>query len=82
MIPRWRGRLFYGWRIVGAGFGLEVLIGALLFHAYGSYVVLMREEFGWSRTALLGRLRDGARRRAPSWGPSRAGSPTGSVLAR
>ena len=36
--------------IVGAGFGLEVLIGALLFHAYGAYVVLMREEFGWSRT--------------------------------
>lgn len=47
----WRpGRFFYGWRIVGAGFGLEALIGALLFHAYGSYVVLMREEFGWSRT--------------------------------
>ena len=43
-------RVFYGWRIVGAGFGLEVLIGALLFHAYGAYVVLMREEFGWSRT--------------------------------
>ena len=52
MIPRWRGRLFYGWRIVGAGFGLEVLIGSLLFHAYGSYVVLMREEFGWSRTVF------------------------------
>jgi sugar phosphate permease len=46
----WPGRVFYGWRIVGAGFGLEVLIGALLFHAYGAYVVLMREEFGWSRT--------------------------------
>jgi sugar phosphate permease len=50
-MKRWRpGRTFYGWRIVGAGFGLEVLIGALLFHSYGSYVVLMREEFGWSRT--------------------------------
>jgi MFS family permease len=46
----WPGRVFYGWRIVGAGFGIEVLIGALLFHAYGAYVVLMREEFGWSRT--------------------------------
>jgi sugar phosphate permease len=46
----WPGRVFYGWRIVGAGFGLEILIGALLFHAYGAYVVLMREEFGWSRT--------------------------------
>ena len=42
--------MHYGWRIVGAGFVLEVLIGALLFHAYGAYVVLLREEFGWSRT--------------------------------
>jgi nitrate/nitrite transporter NarK len=47
-----RGRFFYGWWIVGAGFGIEVLIGALLFHAYGAYVVLLREEFGWSRTML------------------------------
>ena len=44
--------MFYGWWIVGAGFGLEVLIGALVFHAYGAYVVLLREEFGWSRTLL------------------------------
>jgi sugar phosphate permease len=46
------GRIFYGWWIVGAGFTLEALIGALLFHAYGAYVVLLREEFGWSRTML------------------------------
>jgi MFS family permease len=48
--PAWARRVFYGWWIVGAGFGLEVLIGALVFHAYGAYVVLLREEFGWSRT--------------------------------
>ncbi len=47
-----RGRIFYGWWIVGAGFGLEALIGALMFHAYGAYVVLLREEFGWSKTML------------------------------
>ncbi|HBH04612.1 MAG TPA: hypothetical protein DDZ42_22320, partial [Candidatus Rokubacteria bacterium] len=47
-----RGRIFYGWWIVAAGFGLETLIGALLFHAYGAYVVLLREEFGWSKTML------------------------------
>jgi sugar phosphate permease len=46
----WPRRVFYGWWIVGAGFGLEMLIGALFFHAYGAYVVLLREEFGWSRT--------------------------------
>jgi sugar phosphate permease len=44
------GRIFYGWWIVGAGFVLEALMGALLFHAYGAYVVLLRQEFGWSKT--------------------------------
>ena len=38
--------------MVGAGFGLELLIGALMFHAYGAYAVLLREEFGWSKTTL------------------------------
>ncbi len=47
-----RGRIFYGWWVVGAGFGLEALIGALMFHAYGAYAVLLREEFGWSKTML------------------------------
>jgi sugar phosphate permease len=45
-------RMFYGWYIVAAGFGIEALIGALMFHAYGAYVVLLREEFGWSKTLL------------------------------
>ena len=52
MLPRLRDRVFYGWWIVAAGFGLEALIGALVFHAYGAYVVLLREEFGWSKTML------------------------------
>jgi MFS family permease len=44
--------LFYGWWIVAAGFGLEFLIGALMFHSYGAYAVKLREEFGWSKTML------------------------------
>lgn len=44
--------MFYGWWIVAAGFGLEALIGSLMFHAYGAYVVVLREEFGWSKTML------------------------------
>src|SRR4029453_2256744 len=28
----------------------EMLMGALLFHAYGAYVVMLRQEFGWSKT--------------------------------
>jgi MFS family permease len=47
-----RGPLFYGWWIVAAGFGIEFLIGALMFHAYGAYAVKLREEFGWSKTLL------------------------------
>ena len=45
-------RIFYGWWIVVAGFGIESLLGALMFHAYGAYVVLLREEFGWSKTVF------------------------------
>jgi sugar phosphate permease len=47
-----RGRIFYGWRIVAAGFSIEALVGGLVFHAYGAYMVLLREEFGWSKTML------------------------------
>lgn len=46
------GRFFAGWWVVAAGFGLEALIGALMFHAYGAYAVKLREEFGWSKTML------------------------------
>lgn len=45
-------RPFYGWFIVGAGFCLEMLIGALMFHAYGAYAALLQQEFGWSKTML------------------------------
>jgi sugar phosphate permease len=45
-------RVFYGWRIVAAGFVIEALIGSLMFHAYGAYLVLLRDEFGWSKTLL------------------------------
>lgn len=51
MSPR-RERIFYGWWVVAAGFGLEALIGSLFFYSYGAYVLLLREEFGWSRTLL------------------------------
>ena len=37
---------------MAAGFGIEALIGGLMFHAYGAYVVVLREEFGWSKTML------------------------------
>src|SRR3990167_5712996 len=53
--PRRRGgRIFYGWWIVLAGAGLQLLQGALLGQAYGAYAVVLREEFGWSKTLLSG----------------------------
>jgi MFS family permease len=44
--------IFYGWWIVLAASGIQVLQTALLMQAYGAYVVVLREEFGWSKTAL------------------------------
>ena len=43
---------FYGWVIVASGAGSMALGSALLFHAFGAYVVLLQDEFGWSRTTL------------------------------
>ncbi len=49
---RLRPNLFYGWWIIIAGGGLQFLQSALLGQAYGAYVVLLRDEFGWSKTML------------------------------
>ena len=46
------GRVFYGWWIVGSGFLVNTFNGALVFHAFGAYVVLLEEDFGWSRTTF------------------------------
>jgi MFS family permease len=44
--------LFYGWWIVIAAGGISFLQNALLGGAFGAYVVVLRDEFGWSKTAL------------------------------
>jgi len=49
---RLRPHVFYGWWIIAAGGGLQFLQSALLGQAYGAYVVLLRDEFGWSKTML------------------------------
>jgi sugar phosphate permease len=49
-----RNRIFYGWWIVAAGASVQLLQSALLGQAYGAYVVLLRDEFGWSKTLLSG----------------------------
>lgn len=44
--------IFYGWWIVLSGFVISALLGGLMFHAFGAYVVAFERDFGWSRTAL------------------------------
>ena len=52
MIESLRRRVFYGWWMVVSGFGVQMLLSAVLSQSYGAYVVLLREEFGWSKTAV------------------------------
>src|SRR5687768_11159390 len=59
-----RGPIFYGWWIVIASIGLQVVGAGLMSQAYGAYVVVLRAEFGWSTTMLslassLSRLESG-----------------------
>ena len=49
-----QGHIFQGWRIVYAG-GLVQFTGAILFfQAFGAYVLLIEDEFGWNKTLLAG----------------------------
>lgn len=45
-------KIFYGWRVVGAGGALQFLQSVLLNQAFGIYVAVLVEERGWSKTAL------------------------------
>ena len=47
-------KIFYGWRMVAAGGGIQFLQASLLHQAFGAYFAILSEEFGWSKTALAG----------------------------
>lgn len=47
------GRIFYGWRIVLASAGIQ-LLGTLWMQSFGAYTVLLQKEFGWSKTVVSG----------------------------
>ena len=53
-IIRPAGRVFYGWYIVSAAGGLQLLAGLLWMQSYGAYVVLLQAEFGWSSALVAG----------------------------
>lgn len=47
-------RPFYGWYIVGAAVIMQAMPSGLVMQAFGTYVVLLEAEYGWSRAALAG----------------------------
>src|SRR3990172_3434972 len=47
-------KIFYGWLMVSAAFGLQFMQASLLSQSIGAYIAVLREEFGWSKTALSG----------------------------
>jgi sugar phosphate permease len=53
-VLRPQGHVFYGWYIVGAAGGIQMLSGMLWMQSYGAYVVLLQEDFGWSKTVVAG----------------------------
>lgn len=52
--PRFPRKVFYGWWMVAGGGAIQVLIGGLMFHAFGLYVSELKGEFGWSSKTLSG----------------------------
>jgi sugar phosphate permease len=47
-------KIFYGWKMVAAGCGLQFLQAGLLHQGFGAYLAVLNEERGWSKTALAG----------------------------
>jgi sugar phosphate permease len=47
-------KIFYGWRIVGAGGALQFLQSMLLNQAFGAYLAVLVEDRGWSKTSISG----------------------------
>ena len=47
-------RIFYGWYMVAAGCGLQFLQSSLLMQSFGAYFAVLRDDRGWSKTALSG----------------------------
>lgn len=53
-VVRPRGHVFHGWYIVGAAGGIQMLSAVLWMQSYGAYVVLLQDDFGWSKALVAG----------------------------
>ena len=47
-----RAKPFYGWWIVSAVVGIQLMLAGLLVQAYGTYATAWRETFGWTSTII------------------------------
>ena len=47
-------KMFYGWKMVMAASGLQIIQAMMLHQAFGAYVAVLAVEQGWSKTALSG----------------------------
>jgi MFS family permease len=47
-----RRGVFYGWWIVAAGAINQAVVTLTIGRSFGSYAVLLQQDFGWSKTAL------------------------------
>jgi sugar phosphate permease len=47
-------KIFYGWKVVGAGGALQFFQSLLLNQSFGIYLAVLVEDRGWSKTALAG----------------------------
>jgi MFS family permease len=54
MIRKYTSRVFYGYWMVAAAFGVQLIIAGLLMQSYGAYVAVLQEQKNWSKTALSG----------------------------
>lgn len=50
--PRAKPRIFFGWWLVSAAFGIQILHSSLLFLSQGAYLLELNAAFGWSRTSI------------------------------
>ena len=49
---QWAENVFYGWWVLAACFGLQILTSNFTLQSFGAYISVMQPEFGWSRTSF------------------------------
>ena len=54
MIRSYTSRVFYGYWMVAAAFGVQLITACLLMQSGGAYVAVLHEQRGWSKGALSG----------------------------